>query len=167
MSSVRIRHPALAARERRSVRTSAVRILLLTNAYPSAERPSFGIYVARLVAALERAGHEVVLVSSSERGGGRLRALRKYARLGWRARAAARRSRPDVVWGHYLVPTGAIARRAARAGGIPYALTAHGTDVANAERSPRIRAPTRAAVGDACAVFAVSGTLAGRVEAVA
>src|ERR1700709_1556998 len=118
-----------------SVRTSAVRILIVTNAYPSAERPSFGIYIARLVAALERGGHEIVLVSSSELGGGRLRAPRKYARLAWRARAAAVRSRRDVIWGHYLVPTGTIARRAARGAGIPYALTAHGTDVANAERS--------------------------------
>ena len=144
-----------------------MRILIVTNAYPSAERPSFGIYVARLVAALERAGHDIVLVSSSELGGGRLRTLRKYARLALRARAAARRSRPDVVWGHFLVPTGTIARRAARAVGVPYALTAHGTDVANAERSARIREATRTAVGDACAVFAVSDALAARVEAVA
>jgi hypothetical protein len=77
-----------------------VRILVVTNAYPAPERPSFGIYVARLVAALEQEGHEVVVASSSEIGGGRVRALRKYARLAWRARAAARRSRPDFAWGH-------------------------------------------------------------------
>ena len=144
-----------------------MRILVVTNAFPSPERPSYGIYVARLAVALEQEGHEVVVASSSEIGGGRLRALRKYARLGRRARAAARSSRPDVVWGHYLVPTGTIARRAARAAGVPYALTAHGTDVANAERSPRIREATRTAVRDACAVFAVSPELGARLEAVA
>jgi glycosyltransferase involved in cell wall biosynthesis len=143
-----------------------VRILLVTNAYPAPERPSFGIYVARLVAALERAGHDVALASSSEVGGGRLRTLRKYARLAGRARTAARTQRPDVVWGHYLVPTGTIARRTARAAGVPYALTAHGTDVANAERSPRLRAATVKVVADACAVFAVSDDLAARIEAV-
>ena len=143
-----------------------MRILVVTNAYPSPERPSYGIYVARLVAALERAGHEVVLASASEQGGG-WRTLRKYARLDRRARAAARTSRPDVVWGHYLVPTGTIARRAARAAGVPYALTAHGTDVANAERSPRIRKATAKAVAGACAVFAVSDDLGARLEAVA
>jgi glycosyltransferase involved in cell wall biosynthesis len=148
------------------VRTSDVRILVVTNAYPAPERPSYGIYVARLVAALERAGHEVVLAASSEQGGG-WRTLRKYARLAWRARAAARRQRPDVVWGHYLVPTGTIARRAARAARVPYALTAHGTDVANAERSPRIRAATAKAIGGACAVFAVSDDLGARLDAVA
>jgi glycosyltransferase involved in cell wall biosynthesis len=143
-----------------------VRILVVTNAYPSPERPSYGIYVARLVAALERAGHDVVLASSSEQGGG-WRTLRKYARLAWRARAAARSRRPDAVWGHYLVPTGPIAQRAARSAGVPYALTAHGTDVANAERSPRIRAATVKAVAGACAVFVVSEELGARLDAVA
>ena len=142
-----------------------MRILVVTNAYPAPGRPAYGIYVLRLVAALERAGHDVVVASSSESGGG-WRTLRKYARLAWRARAAARRHRPEIVWGHYLVPTGTIARRTARAVGVPYALTAHGTDVANAERSPRIRKATLAAVRDACAVFAVSDALALRLDAV-
>jgi glycosyltransferase involved in cell wall biosynthesis len=142
-----------------------LRILVVTNAYPGPERPAYGIYVARLVDALERGGHEVALAASSEQGGG-WRTLRKYARLAWSARAAARRHRPDVVWGHYLVPTGTIARRAARAVGVPYALTAHGTDVANAERSPRIRKATLRALRDACVVFAVSPELGARLEAV-
>ena len=142
-----------------------MKILVVTNAYPAPEHPAYGIYVARLVAALEREGHEVSLAASSEQGGG-WRTLRKYARLAWRARAAARRHRPDVVWGHYLVPTGTIARHAARAARVPYALTAHGTDVANAERSSRIRRATLGAVRDACAVFAVSDDLAARLDAV-
>ena len=65
------------------------------------------------------------------------------------------------------MPTGSIVRRAARSADVPYALTAHGTDVANAERSPRIRKETAKAVGDACAVFAVSEDLGARLEAVA
>ncbi len=73
----------------RGGRTSRVRILVVTNAYPSAERPSYGIYVARLVAALERGGHEVELAAASEQGGG-WRTLVKYWRLDRRARAAAR-----------------------------------------------------------------------------
>jgi D-inositol-3-phosphate glycosyltransferase len=142
-----------------------LRILLVTNAYPAPARPAYGIYVARLAAGLERGGHEVVLVASSEQGGG-WRTIAKYARLAWSARAAARRSRPDIVWGHYLVPTGTIARHAARAARVPYVLTAHGTDVTNAERSPRIRRATLGALADACAVFAVSDGLARRLEAV-
>ena len=126
-----------------------MRILVVTNAFPAPERPAYGIYVARLVAALERDGHDVVLAASSEEGGG-WRSLRKYARLALRARSAVRSHRPDVVWGHYLVPTGSIARHAARSAHVPYALTAHGTDVTNAERSPRIRKATLKALGGAC-----------------
>ena len=143
-----------------------LRILVVTNAYPAPERPAYGIYVARLVAALEREGHEVAVAASDEEGGG-WRSLRKYARLALRARSAVRSHPPDVIWGHYLVPTGSIARHAARSAHVPYALTAHGTDVANAERSPRIRKATLKALGDACAVFAVSDDLAVRLEAVA
>ena len=142
-----------------------MRILVITNAYPAPERPSYGIYVARLVAALERGGHEVALASAGEQGGG-WRTLVKYARLDRRALRAARAFRPEVVWGHYLVPTGTIARRAAKAAGVPYALTAHGTDVANAERSPRIRKATANAVAGACAVFAVSDDLGARLQVV-
>ena len=64
MSSVRVRHPALEG-------SSSVRILVVTNAYPAPERPAYGIYVARLVAALERDGHEVA-ARGLERAGRRL-----------------------------------------------------------------------------------------------
>ena len=107
-----------------------------------------------------------MLASSSEQGGG-WRTLRKYARLAGAPARRRARAGPTSVWGHYLVPTGTIAQRAARSAGVPYALTAHGTDVANAERSPRIRAATVRAVAGACAVFAVSDELGARLDAVA
>ena len=160
MSSVRVRHPAP------SVRT-AVRILVVTNAYPAPERPSYGIYVARLVAALERAGHESCSRPRASRGGG-WRTLRKYARLAWqrplrpRARAGPTSSGGTTSCPRARSPAGPRARPAC-----PYALTAHGTDVANAERSPRIRKATRRAVADACAVFAVSDDLGDRLDAIA
>ena len=136
MSSVRVRHPALEALLRRCGSSSS------RTRIPSPERPAYGIYVARLVAALERDGHEVVLAASSEQGGG-WRTLRKYARLAWRARAAARRQ-PSR---RRLGPLPRADRddrppRCPRRRRVPYALTAHGTDVANAERSPRIRKAT-------------------------
>ena len=123
---------------------SRLTILVVTNAYPAPERPAYGIYVARLVAALERDGHEVVLAASSEQGGG-WRTLRKYARLAWRPASAARSAPARCGLGP--LPGAdrdrSPAARPARPR-VPYALTAHGTDVANAERSPRIRKATRA-----------------------
>jgi hypothetical protein len=79
-----------------------VRILVVTNAYPAPARPAYGIYVARLVAALERDGHEIVLVASSEVGGG-WRTVAKYARLAWKA-VRPRAAPGPMSWGHHRCP---------------------------------------------------------------
>lgn len=139
-----------------------MKILLVSNMWPSTARPSYGGYVASLAAAVEALGHDLEVVATSEAGGGGVSTLRKYAELEWAARRAARRLRPDVVWAHYLVPTGSIARRLGR----PYVVTAHGTDVTNAETSERLRASTAKVVAGAAAVIAVSPELGTRLERV-
>ena len=143
-----------------------MRILVVTNAYPAPERPAYGIYVARLVAALERDGHEIVLAASSEEGGGGWRTMASTRAL--RGRLVRPRAAPGPMSSGATIwcppgrsPAGQLARR------VPYALTAHGTDVTNAERSPRIRRATLGALADACAVFAVSDDLATRLDAIA
>ena len=60
-----------------------------------------------------------------------------------RAIRAARRFRPDVVYAHFLFPTGLSALLAARASRAPLVVTAHGQDVANVTRYPFVRRPTR------------------------
>ena len=144
--------------------TPRVRILLLSNAYPSAAHPAFGAFVARGADALEARGHTVVrcVLRSGERG--QVRTPAKYASLAARALAQSAR-RPDVVWAHYLVPTGSIARLVARTRRVPFVVTAHGTDVANAESSPRLRRETQAVVQDAAAVVVVSADLGARLDA--
>src|SRR5437764_160914 len=72
-------------------------------------------------------GHEVERAVLTSRAGGRA----KYARLAGRALAGARRFRPDVVYAHFLVPTGLLAGLSSRA---PLVVTAHGQDVANIGR---------------------------------
>ena len=47
---------------------------------------------------------------------------------------------------------------------VPYVLVAHGSDVANAEGSPRLRSATLSAVSGAAAVVCVSESLAARLE---
>jgi len=140
-----------------------VRILLLTNMYPSAERPEYGIFVKRLGDALEARGHvldRAVLTASAP---GRVRTPLKYAELLRRALAEHDR-RPDVIYAHYLVPTGVLARTVASRMDTPYVLTAHGTDVTNAERSRPVRVATHWAIARASAVIAVSRYLAGRID---
>jgi glycosyltransferase involved in cell wall biosynthesis len=84
----------------------------------------------------------------------------KYVRLAWETRRRARAFHPDVVYAHFLVPTGAIA---AAVGGRPLVVTAHGTDVRNIGRVAVVRAATRFATGRAAAVITVSDYLRRRL----
>ena len=132
-----------------------MRILLVSQMYPSAAEPDFGVFVQGLERELAARGHELNRVVLDRRGGRKLR----HARLGVRAVAAARRLRPDVVYAHFLFPTGFSALLAARAAGAPLVVTAHGQDVANLTQYPFVRRPTRAVVRRAAAVVAVSDWL--------
>jgi glycosyltransferase involved in cell wall biosynthesis len=136
-----------------------VRILLVSQMYPGPTAPTLGTFVADLEAGLEERGHDLARAVVDRRGGhGRhLILARDVVRV-------ARRFRPDVVYGHFLVPAGLLGAIAGRA---PAVLTAHGQDVANAERSRVMRGATRLAVRRAASVVAVSDWLRLRLEAVA
>lgn len=133
--------------------------------WPSPERPALGAFVERQVRALERLGCDVG-VASIPPGPGGWRAPLKWRRLISTARSAAGQERPDVVVGHFLFPGGEAARRAARSAGVPYAVVAHGTDVANAESSGWLRGRTQRVLADAGLLVAVSQPLADRLGAV-
>ena len=137
-----------------------MRILLVSQMYPSAAAPDFGVFVQGLERALAARGHELERVVLDRRGGGKLR----HARLAARAVRAARRFRPDVVYAHFLFPTGLGALLAARASRAPLVVTAHGQDVANLTEYPFVRPPARRVVRGAAAVIAVSDWLRGRLE---
>ncbi|MBA2461782.1 MAG: glycosyltransferase, partial [Actinobacteria bacterium] len=123
-----------------------MRILLVSQMYPSPAAPDLGVFVQQLERELVSFGHEVERAVLDTRGGGKLRYLRLL-----RETLAARR--PDVVYAHFLVPTGLIAALATRA---PLVVTAHGQDVANVGGVPGVRAATRFTVRRATAVIAVS-----------
>ncbi len=96
--------------------------------WPGPRKPYFGTFVAERVAAYRRLGATVRVVANDDPRTGAGRNLVKYGGLTLRAVRAARRERPDVVEGHYLVPTAIVARLAARVAGCPYVLYAHGSD---------------------------------------
>ena len=126
-----------------------MRILLVTQMWPSDEHPDLGSFLVPVARELERLGHEVEVVSSSKRGGGR----GKYAGLSARAVRAGRRARPDVVFAHFLFPAGAAGALAARAARAPLVVMAHGQDVANVESMPWVRRPIRSVLGRAGGVI--------------
>src|SRR5919201_4439803 len=128
-------------------------ILLVSQMYPGPDDPDLGTFVAQLERALAARGHEIARAVLDRRAGGKLR----YLELARRARAAPR---PDVVYAHFLVPSGLVAAQV-RA---PLVVTAHGRDVRNVGWRPGIGALTRRVVRRAAAVIAVSEYLRRELE---
>src|SRR5215212_9241325 len=126
--------------------------------YPGPADPDLGVFVRSLEDALAARGHEVEHAVLDRRGAGK----QKYVVLAKRTFTASRRFRPDVVYAHFLVPTGLIATLAGRA---PVVVTAHGRDVRNVGWLPGIGAATRFVVRRAAAVIAVSDYLRRELEA--
>jgi glycosyltransferase involved in cell wall biosynthesis len=141
-----------------SVNVLRVRILLVSQMYPGPADPDLGTFVAQLERALAARGHDIERAVLDRRAGGK----RRYLQLARRARAAARRFRPDVVYAHFLVPSGLIAALASDA---PLVVTAHGRDVRNVGAVPGVAALTRRVVARAAAVVAVSDYLRRELEA--
>src|SRR3954447_20473743 len=136
----------------------AVRILLVSQMYPGPEDPDLGVFVAQLERALEERGHQLERAVLDSRGGGKQR----YAILALRTLRAARRFKPDVVYAHFLVPSGLLA---AVAGQAPLVATAHGRDVRNVGAIRGVATATKATVRHAAAVIAVSDYLRRELEA--
>jgi glycosyltransferase involved in cell wall biosynthesis len=130
-----------------------VRILIVSQMYPGPADPDLGTFVAQQERALRARGHEVDLAVLDHRAGGK----RRYLELAHRARRAPR---PDVVWAHFLVPSGLIASRL----DAPLVVTAHGRDVRNIGSIPGVAHMTRAVVRRASTVIAVSGYLRRELE---
>ena len=96
-----------------------LRVLVVTNMYPSAARPYFGIFVERQVSALRRAGVDVeVEVVAADRGEG------DYFLGRGRVAAAARRFHATLLHCHY-----GYTPLAAALTGTPYVLTLCGDDI--------------------------------------
>ena len=127
--------------------------------WPSPEQPDLGSFLVPLTREIEALGHEVEVSSISQRGGSRS----KYVRLVRESRAAARRFKPDVVFAHFLFPSGAAGALAARAAGVPLVVMAHGQDVANLGRIPGVTTATRWVLRRSSAVIANSRWLANRL----
>jgi glycosyltransferase involved in cell wall biosynthesis len=130
-----------------------VRILLVSQMYPGPADPDLGVFVAQMERALRDRGHELELAVLDRRGGGK----RRFLELRRRVAAAAA---PDVVWAHFLVPTGLIAASV----DAPLVVTAHGRDVRNVGTIPGVAAATRRVVRRASTVIAVSDYLRRELE---
>ncbi len=136
-----------------------MRILVVSQMWPGPEDPDLGVFVAQVAREHEQAGHDVHRAVLDHRGGGK----RRHAVLVRDAVLAARRVRPDVVFAHFLVPSGVAGAAAAIAARCPLVVMAHGTDVENARRIAAVRLATRAVVRRSSAVIINSHWLAQRL----
>jgi glycosyltransferase involved in cell wall biosynthesis len=125
--------------------------------YPGPDDPDLGAFVQGIERALADRGHEIELAVTRGRGGGK----RRHARLAREVSRAARGFEPDVVYAHFLVPTGLSA---ALFGGAPLVATAHGRDVRNIGAYPGIAAATRFVARRASSLIAVSDYLRRELE---
>ena len=76
-----------------------MRILLVSQMYPGPDAPDLGTFVAQVERVLAERGHTIERAVLDTRSGGK----RRYLELARRTLAAAR---PDVVYAHFLVPSG-------------------------------------------------------------
>jgi glycosyltransferase involved in cell wall biosynthesis len=129
--------------------------------YPGPTAPDLGVFVKRLADELEHQGHELERVVIDHRGG----TPAKYALLASQAVRAARRFRPDAVYGHFLFPAGAAAALAAGVSGARLVVTAHGRDVRNIGSLRGVATATGAVIRRSDAVVAVSDYLRKELEA--
>src|SRR4051794_8236549 len=130
-----------------------MRILLVSQMYPGPEDPDLGVFVAQGVDALRDRGHEIDLAVLDRRAGGKARFLELRRRV-------QRASPPDVVWAHFLVPSGLFASEV----DAPLVVTAHGRDVRNIGAVPGVARLTRRVVRRAATVVAVSDYLRRELE---
>jgi glycosyltransferase involved in cell wall biosynthesis len=129
--------------------TDRLRVLIVANMYPSAARPSYGVFVADQVAALRATGEVDVEVFHWD-----------ARRRPWRYALAAlelalTRVEADVVHAHYGL-SGVVALAAPRR--LPLVLTVHGRDC----HHPVVKRLTSLVARRAAAVVAVSDELAAR-----
>ena len=79
-----------------------MRILLVTQMWPSDEEPDLGSFLVPSCEELEALGHEVEVAALSRRGGAADQVRGADPRLGRGGEAR----RPDVVFAHFLFPAG-------------------------------------------------------------
>jgi glycosyltransferase involved in cell wall biosynthesis len=123
-----------------------VRVLVVTNLWPTPERPASGGFVRDQVEALRRLDGVEIELFTFDQG------ARAYARAARELRRRYRDEEFDVVHAHYGL--GGITARALR--GIPLVVTFHGTDLAH----PRVGKLSRALAKRIALAAPVSASLA-------
>ncbi len=124
-------------------RPDPLRVLVVTNMWPSAAAPMAGVFVAEQVASLERCGVQADVLHIDGATGG----WRAYLAGFGRVRDALRRGRYDLIHAHYVfsgimaLGGAALARRR----DVPVVVTQHGIETQTGWTAPLCRWTSRRA----------------------
>lgn len=143
------------------------KVLVISNMYPSASHPSYGIFVKNQVEALKRAGIEVDIAVNDNPAVGKKNVITKYAKWAKNALSLGNKEKNDytVTHAHYVFPSGMLSLALKKMFRIPYIVTAHGGDIERmAKKNERIRKWTASILQQAEHVIAVGPVLAEQIE---
>jgi len=106
-----------------------MKILLLTNMYPSEQAPNYGVFVQRTEMILKEAGHEIILVELNKKFSF-LHKLMGYLLYVLRFFIKTQLSKPDVIYVHYASQNAKLILLMKKWKPlIPIILNTHGTDI--------------------------------------
>lgn len=138
------------------------KIVVFSNMYPSAEHPTYGIFVRNQVELLKKSGVKVDVKAIDNPKGGKVQSLLKYGK--WFASSVlylvGNRRKLALTHAHYAFPTGLLSLIGKRLFKIPYVVTVHGGDIDKmAKKSARIAGLTQTILQEATHVITVGERL--------
>ncbi|MDV6377041.1 glycosyltransferase [Sporosarcina sp. GW1-11] len=138
------------------------KVVVFSNMYPSAQHPTYGIFVKNQVELLKKNGFDVKVIAIHEPGKGKLEKVMKY--LSWGISSLTyllkQKKSISITHAHYAFPTGMISLLGKKLFNLPYVVTVHGGDLDKmAKKSARIAKFTKNILQEAAQVITVGEKL--------
>lgn len=132
--------------------------------WPSKADPAYGSFVKDLAKSIENIDgvkFSIAAISSNKKG---IIVPIKYLGLSIKSLFLAIAKQPDLIYCHYLFPTGYIGWMAKKVIRKPLVITCHGSDVYVADKSPWLKKLVNKTVDSADRIITVSSYLAGQLS---
>jgi len=106
-----------------------MKVLVITNMYPSPSKPFYGTFVKEQVRCFRRTGISCYVVGDKGEGKRKIDIIKKYISLLLRGIYWGIKFKPEVLHAHYIFPTGFIALIIRLLNNSPVIITAHRGDI--------------------------------------
>ncbi|PID14461.1 glycosyl transferase family 1 [Sporosarcina sp. P34] len=138
------------------------KVVVFSNMYPSAEHPTFGIFVRNQVEQLKNDGVDVKVIAIHDPGKGKIGKITNYLSWGMQSLlyVLQHKKKVSITHAHYAFPTGMVSLLAKKLWKIPYVVTVHGGDLDKmAKKSERIAKFTKRILQESSMVITVGEKL--------